>query len=65
MKYEEARLSGKPFNRKKYQDGWYLHDKKRKIDFAQDDQILRIWSTGDLKAEDWHIQDEKKRKYDS
>jgi hypothetical protein len=61
MKYEEARLSGKPFNRKKYKDGWYLYDHYRKVDFAKDDHSLRLWREEDLKADDWHILDDKKK----
>jgi len=53
MKYEEARNSGYPFNRRKYKDGWYIRDKHRNVDYAQHDLSQRFWSQQDLEADDW------------
>ena len=53
MKYEEAKNSGIPFNRKKYKDDWYIHDSKRNIDYSKIDLSQRFWSEEDLKADDW------------
>ena len=53
MKYEEARNSGYPFNRRKYKDGWYIRDKHRNVDYAQQDLSQRFWSQQDLEADDW------------
>ena len=53
MTYLEARNSGKPFNRRKYKDGWYVHDLRRNIDYAMIDLSQRFWSQADLEADDW------------
>ena len=53
MTYLEARNSGYPFNRRKYKDGWYLHDLHRDIDYAMIDLSQRFWSEADLAADDW------------
>lgn len=53
MTYLEARNSGYPFNRRKYKDGWYLHDLRRDIDYAMIDLSQRFWSEADLAADDW------------
>jgi len=53
MTYEEAVKSGRPFNRRKYKDGWYIHDKGRFIDRAQRDLSQRYWSPEDFDATDW------------
>ena len=53
MTYEEARNSGKPFNRKKYKDDWYIHDTRRNIDYSKIDLSQRFWSEEDLAADDW------------
>jgi hypothetical protein len=53
MTYLEARNSGKPFNRRKYKDGWYVRDLRRNVDYAIVDLSQRFWSEADLVAEDW------------
>lgn len=53
MTYLEARNSGYPFNRRKYKDGWYVHDKHRNVDCAMLDLSQRFWSEDDLAADDW------------
>ncbi len=58
MTYKEAQDSGKPFNRKVYDDGWYLYDKRRKVDWSVTDLSMRIWSKKDLEATDWVIDEE-------
>ena len=57
MTYEEARNSGRPFNRKKYIDDWYIVNKARNIDFACRDLSQRFWTKDDLEATDWHVQE--------
>jgi len=58
MTYEEARNSGKPFNRKVYDDGWYYVD-FRGVDCSATDLSQRFWSEEDLKAIDWIVKDDK------
>lgn len=53
MTYLEARNSGHPFNRRKYKDGWYVHDLRRNVDYAKIDLSQRFWSQADLEADDW------------
>lgn len=53
MDYFEARGSGKPFNRKKYKDDWYIYDQRRNIDFSRIDLSQRFWTSDDLNADDW------------
>lgn len=53
MTYLEARNSGKPFNRRKYIDGWYIHDLRRNVDYAKIDLSQRFWTQADLEATDW------------
>ncbi len=56
MTYKEAKESGKPFNRKVYDDGWYLTD-FRGYDCHIKDLSIRMpsWSEEDLEATDWVI----------
>lgn len=53
MTYLEARNSGKPFNRRKYKDGWYVHDLQRDVDYAMLDLSQHFWTQDDLEANDW------------
>ena len=53
MTYLEARDSGRPFNRRKYIDGWYIRDTRRNVDYAQRDLSQRFWTEEDLEATDW------------
>jgi len=57
MTYEEAKRSGKPFNRAKYKDDWYYTD-FRGIDCSCVDLSLRRWTKEDLEATDWRIKDD-------
>lgn len=57
MTYEEAKNSGKPFNRKVYFDGWYIVD-FRGVDCSETDLSQRFWTEEDLKATDWILKDE-------
>jgi hypothetical protein len=52
MTYEQARNSGYPFNRKKYEDGWYVKGVNN-TDRALQDLSQRFWSESDLAATDW------------
>jgi hypothetical protein len=54
MTYKKARNSGKPFNRKKYKDGWYIKD-RRNVDISEHDLSQRFWSEEDLKSKDWVV----------
>jgi ATP-dependent Clp protease ATP-binding subunit ClpX len=56
MTYQEARDSGKPFNRQKYKDGWYVVD-SRGFDCHSKDSTQRFWSDMDYKANDWRVQE--------
>ena len=53
MTYFEARNSGHAFNRRKYIDGWYIHDLRRNVDYAKIDLSQRFWTQADLEAIDW------------
>lgn len=53
MTYLVARNSGRPFNRRKYKDGWYIRDLYRNVDYAMIDLSQRFWSENDLAADDW------------
>lgn len=58
MTYEAAIKTGKPFNRKKYLDGWYVVDGRGCITALQD---LSMRSPGfseeDKKAQDWIVEE--------
>ena len=58
MTHQEARDSGKPYNRKKYKDGWYYTD-DRGLSCHSQDLSLRLWKDEDLVANDWIIKEEK------
>lgn len=59
MTYDEARSSGKPFNRRKYKDDWYIHDTRRGVDYSRIDLSQRFWSKEDAEADDWCTMDDK------
>ena len=60
MTYEEARNSGQPFNRKKYEDGWYCVD-FRGTDCSCADLSQRFWTKEDLEATDWVLKEKEKK----
>lgn len=60
MTYKEARNSGKPFNRKKYDDDWYVVN--RGNDCSQRDLSQRFWTEEDYAANDWIIKGEQDEK---
>lgn len=61
MTYLEARNSGKPFNRRKYIDDWYLVDTRRNIDYSRLDLSQRFWTQADLEADDWWTMEQKQQ----
>ena len=54
MTYQEAKNSGKPFNREIYEDGFYYVD-SRGLDCSCIDLSIRNWTKEDLEATDWRI----------
>jgi len=60
MTYEEAVKSDKPFNRKKYKDGWYNIDDRGYTCHIRDLSIrCPAFTEEDKKATDWHVWDGK------
>ena len=56
MTYEEAIKSGKPFNRKKYEDGWYVVDGRGLITHLNDMSIRNPrFTEEDKRSTDWYI----------
>jgi hypothetical protein len=54
MTFEEAKNSGKTYNRKKYKEGWYSTD-GRGLSCHCQDLSQRHWREEDLAAEDWIV----------
>jgi hypothetical protein len=64
MSYEQAIASRKPFNRKKYEDGWYRLDGRGYICHIHDLSIrCPRFSVEDKAALDWHIKEEDEERY--
>lgn len=59
MTYEEAINSGKPFNRTKYEDGWYYIDERGMVCSLTDLSIRNPkFTEEDKQATDWVIKEE-------
>ena len=57
--FEEAKNSGKPFNRPKYLDGWYVVDFRGYITHYRDLSIRNPpFTEKDKQAKDWVIKNE-------
>lgn len=54
MTFEQVKKLNKPFNRKVYDDGWYVID-RRNVSIHQQDLSQRFWTEEDLNSNDWIV----------